>query len=394
MPSKNNITNNRRAFLQNSLKAGAALSMLSVPSLSTGMDALSNPNQSKKSSKALKILILGGTSFLGPHQIAYALERGHTVSTFTRGKSKPPIHKELFSQVESLIGDRNDNLEALKGRSWDVVIDNSGRRVKWTQDTAELLKDHADLYMYVSSLSVFFPFTGTDFSENRKPLLSVPEDIVTEENKREYDYGIMKANSELAAIESFGKDRANIVRPTFIVGPADPTDRFNYWPIRLERGGEILVPGKAGDRVQYIDVHDLAAWMIHMCENKVAGTFNASGPGFPITMPAFVHGAHASYNTPASFVYVDDYDFLSEHGVPFICPWVMPTGNYYGMGLCTNHKAIEQGLTFRPLANTIESIQKWKLDGGISEERIKNMISGENSVMSKEAAVLKAWKSR
>ena len=143
-------------------------------SLALGLSPLVKANPLKglvdveKSDKKLKILILGGTSFLGPHQIAYALKRGHEVSTFTRGKTIPKIHQALFDKVEKLVGDRENDLEALKNRSWDVVIDNSGRRVKWTEDTAQLLVDNVQFYMYTSSISVYYPFIGDDFSEKQE----------------------------------------------------------------------------------------------------------------------------------------------------------------------------------------------------------------------------------
>lgn len=383
---------NRRKFLQNSIKVGASLSLLSSTHLLTAQSPFHKVE--KKAPKSLKILLLGGTSFLGPHQIAYALERGHEISTFTRGKTKPKIYAELFDKVESLVGDRENNLEALKGRKWDVVIDNSGRRVKWTEDTAELLKDNADLYMYTSSLSVFYPFTGTDFSENRKVLLEVPEDILTDENRRTYEYGLMKANSEEAAKRIFGKERACVIRPTFIVGSGDPTDRFNHWAARLPLGGEVLIPGKLQDKVQYIDVRDLAAWMIRLAEDKTAGTFNASGPGFAQTMPAFVYGAHASFNIPATFTQVDDYDFLQEQGVYAITPWIIPVGDFEGMGVCENKKAIEHGLTFRSLSDTMQMTIEWWNSDAVSEERRQRVVSGANSMIAREASILKAWKER
>ena len=219
----------------------------------------------KKNDKKLKILILGGTSFLGPHQIAYALKRGHEVSIFTRGKTIPKIHQDLFSKVEKLVGDREDNLEALKNRKWDVVIDNSGRKTIWTEHTTRLLEDQVGYYMYTSSISVFYPFVGDDFSENRSLVTEIPEDATPEEQQT-YAYGVMKATSELATINAFGPERSIIVRPTLIVGPGDGTDRFPYWLARLEKGGDIVIPGHKVEVVQYIDVRDLAEWMIRLLE--------------------------------------------------------------------------------------------------------------------------------
>src|SRR5210317_170969 len=153
------MKNSRRAFLGMSALFGLSTMVSANP--------LKHLINIEPSEQKLKILILGGTSFLGPHQIAYALKRGHEISTFTRGKTIPKIHPELFSKVEQLIGDREDNLEALKNRQWDVVIDNSGRKTKWTEDTAQLLVNQVEYYMYTSSISVYYPYFGGDFSENR-----------------------------------------------------------------------------------------------------------------------------------------------------------------------------------------------------------------------------------
>ena len=217
--------------------------------------------------KPLKILILGGTSFLGPHQIAYAMERGHSISIFTRGKSKPTVNKELFDNVEQLIGDRNDNLTALQNRKWDAVIDNSGHDAEWTKKSAELLKENCSLYLYTSSTGVYYPYVNSNYKENSEVLLKEPDGITDEQEKIEYWYGVMKANSELEAIKQFGKDRTIVVRPTYMIGPGDKSNRFIHWPIRLHAGGEVLVPGKRDDMVQYMDVRDVAEWMIRLLED-------------------------------------------------------------------------------------------------------------------------------
>ena len=391
MPTNNSTKKSRRSFLQTSVNLGAMLPLMAAtPSL--GMAAC-KPNIAKKEPTIapMKILILGGTSFLGLHQIAYALKRGHSVTTFTRGRTQPSIYKDLFKEVEPLVGDREDNLEALKGRKWDVVIDNSGRKVKWTKDTADLLKDNVEMYMYVSSVSVFYPYTGTDFTENRKLVLEIPKDI-TENEKYLYDYGVMKANSELASIEAFGKERATVIRPHFIVGPADRTDRFNYWPVRLAKGGEVILPGNGTEPVQYIDVRDLAGWMIRLLEKRMGGTFNAAGPGWTMTMPQFVHGAHAAFNTPISYVNIDDYDFLKKHQLTFSCPFVMPQEKFAGMSMTSNQKAIDSGLTFTPLAQTVKDTHDWWYSDAVLEARRQKVLTGERSFFPKEADVIKAWR--
>jgi 2'-hydroxyisoflavone reductase len=375
---------NRRQFLQSSLALGLA------PAIKT--NPLTSFLNVEKSDEKLKILILGGTGFLGPHQIAYALQRGHEVTIFTRGKTVPRIHTELFSKVEKLVGDREDNLEALKNRKWDVVIDNSGRRTKWTEDTANLLVDHVGYYMYTSSISVFYPFVGDDFSEKRPVVTEIPEDA-TENEKATYQYGVMKATSELATIDAFGENRSIIVRPTLIVGPGDQTDRFPYWVARLEKGGDIIIPGSPDEVVQYIDVRDLAGWMIRLLENKAAGTYNASGPGFDMTINAFVHGIHASFNSPVRYTQIDDTSFLVENGIIGIQPWVVQLPEYAGMSRSDNSKAIAAGLQFRPLSETVEATREWWYSEAVSQERRDNILSGDQSFMKREKDILSKWKS-
>ncbi len=379
MPDKS-----RRAFISTSIKVGASLSMLGSPLISKGLSF---------QSRHLKILILGGTSFLGPHQIAYAMGRGHSISTFTRGRTKPTLHQELFKDVEQLIGDREDDLEALKNRKWDAVIDNSGRRVKWTKDTSELLRDNVERYLYTSSTGVYYPYLNSDIKEETKLVLKVPGDI-DETQKMEYGYGVMKANSEIETVKGFGLERSIIVRPTYMMGPGDRTDRFTYWPVRLSKGGEVLVPGKSSDPVQYIDVRDVAAFMIQLIENKIVGTFNAVGPVSPTAMEAFVYGAHAAFSSKASFTIIDDYEFLTSQNVPYAIPWIMPTGDNFGSARVNNTRAIKNGLIFTPLAQSVYDIEKWWNSDVVTPERREKMYSGSESLMSREKAILTAWKQR
>ncbi len=373
----------RRRFLGASLALGAA------PFLKA--NTLDKVFSFSNDTKPLNILILGGTSFLGPHQIAYAIDRGHRVSTFTRGKTNPKVNKRYFENVESLIGDRENNLDALKNRRWDVVIDNSGRRTQWTEDTAKLLKENVGFYMYTSSISVYYPYTGSDFSESREVVLEVPEGV-TENQKYTYEYGVMKANSELAAIKHFGENRSIIVRPALIVGPGDRTDRFPYWVARMKKGGDIIIPGQPNEVIQYIDVRDLAEWMIRLAENKTAGTFNGSGPGFKMTTNAFVHGVHACFNSPVSYTQINDVNFLQENEIIGIQPWVIQLPEYAGMSQSDNTKAIEAGLTFRPLADTVKDTDTWWTSDAVSEERRNNILNGEKSFMKREKDILKNWK--
>jgi len=375
------MTNSRRSFVKNSSKM-----LLTIPLLSSGLLSFTN-----KAAKPLKILLLGGTSFLGPHQIAYALARGHHITTFTRGKSKPSVHLDLYDQVEQLIGDRESDLSALEKGQWDVVIDNSGRKTEWTIKTANLLKDRAGMYMYTSSTGVYYPYLSDSVNEESPVRLKEPEQIEKEEEKLEYWYGAMKASSEVETIKAFGKDRSIIVRPTYMIGPGDKTERFIYWPIRLKRGGDIMVPGKDEDRVQYIDVRDVAEWMIRLAEQKMSGTFNASGPAKTQTMMGFAEEAKDTFKVDSKLIQIDDYEFLKENGVPYLIPWILPEDKNYGSSRIDNALAIKSGLKFRDLKTSVREIQEWWVSDTVSQSRRDAYEQKPASVLARENEILAAW---
>lgn len=384
------LRRDRRKFLISSAKAGLLLPFFGNPLLSCKNDP--SNKKSAAPNKKLHILILGGTSFLGPHQIAYALNRGHSITTFTRGKTKPTIHKELFDKVEQLIGDRANNLNALHDRKWDAVIDNSGHRKDWTRDTAKLLRKNVDQYLYTSSTGVYYPYLDVDIKEDTHVLLKQPEGITDEEMKMEYGYGVMKSNSELAAKEHFGENRTIIVRPTYMVGPGDKTDRFIHWPVRLAREGEVLVPGKKEDPVQFIDVRDVAQWMIRLLENKTSGTFNAVGPKSPMVMYDFVKEAHSAFDSQISLVPIDDYDFLMEHQIKDLVPWIMPTGNNFGSARVNNKKGIANGLAFTDLKKTILDTHTWWYSDALTNERRQKFETDPRCMPGREKRMLDDWK--
>ncbi|MFK7749072.1 MAG: NAD-dependent epimerase/dehydratase family protein [Kordia sp.] len=381
----------RRKFLETALKAGVFLPFSSTVLYSCISKSSEKSITEVNSSKKLKILILGGTSFLGPHQVAYAVNRGHSVSIFTRGKTKPSIYKDVFAKVEQLIGDRANDLKALENRKWDVVIDNSGRKVEWTKRSAALLKDNCDVYLYTSSTGVYYPYVNSAFKEDSKVVLSVPEDC-KEEEKLEYDYGVMKANSELAAIEQFGKDRTIVVRPTYMIGPSDRTNRFIHWPVRLEKGGEIMVPGKKEDAVQYVDVRDVAEWMIRLAEEKKAGTYNAVGPKEAQNMHAFISEAKKTFPVESSLVMIDDYEFLKKNNIYYIVPWIMSSPSHIGSAKINNQKALRNGLSFRTLKDSIKDTLAWWKSDAVSEERRKEFMTDPKSILMREEAIIKKWK--
>jgi 2'-hydroxyisoflavone reductase len=329
--------------------------------------------------KSLRILILGGTTYLGPYQIRYALERGHEVTIFNRGRTIPYLFPEVFDKVERLIGDRDGDLTALGGREWDAVIDNSATNPAWVRDSAQLLQDSVEYYLYTSSTGVYFPYRSRGITESVPPRLEPDPDGGGASN-----YGVNKALSELEAQKAF-PDRAIIVRPHYILGPGDPNDRLTYWVARVDVGGEVLAPGDRDDPVQYIDVRDLTEWMIRMIEEGSSGVYNATGPQSRLSVAELVHGVRAITSSAVAFTWVNT-DFLAEHGVYYMVPWVAPRGDTLGMSTISAERAFEAGLTYRPLAVTAwDNLEWWKAQ---SEERRARLGKLPND---KEIEVLAAW---
>jgi 2'-hydroxyisoflavone reductase len=324
-------------------------------------------------SSPLRILILGGTSFLGPHLIRYATERGHRVTIFTRGRREPGLFEESFASVEHLIGDRDrpDGLAALRGKTWDAVIDTSGHNARWTRESAALLRPSVGRYLYVSSTGVFLPYLTTSIAEDGPIVLTdtPPRDPPS--------YGVMKALSEMETRAAFGDD-AIVVRPGYIVGPGDGSDRWTYWPVRIARGGEVLVTGRKTDPVQYIDVRDLTEWMIRLIEDGTNGTFNAVGPGRQQTLEEFVYGVAAITPAALRWTWIEDYEWLKSYpfrtleggqtrGFTASIPWVMAEGDNTGHMRIDNTRAAAAGLSFRPLVRTAIDTLEWRLSDAVPE---------------------------
>jgi 2'-hydroxyisoflavone reductase len=366
----------RRDFIQRALATGGALSL----GFQSELFARPAPRP-----RALRILILGGTSFLGPHLVRYAFERGHAISVFNRGRTNPRLHAELFDRVEHLEGDRNGDLKSIETGTWDAVIDNSGQRVEWARDAAQLLKDRVRFYLYVSSTGVYLPYRTANIREDTKLVLA--DDPPLERPS----YGVMKSLSEMEVQKALPRG-AIVVRPTYIVGPGDTSDRFPYWPVRVERGGEVLVPGKKTDPVQFIDVRDLTEFMIRLIENGTTGVFNVAGPANRLSMEEFVHGVRAGTSSEVTWTWIEDYDFLLEQKLQFAIPWLMLTEDYLGSAQISIDRAKAAGLTFRPLGLTVMDTLGWWHSDAVPAERK----AGPRFVLTpeRELEILAAWKAK
>ena len=340
--------------------------------------------------KPLNILILGGTGFTGPFQVKYALERGHKVTVFNRGKTHPG---EVPKEVEQLIGDRNGQLDALKNRKWDVAIDNPTSVPVWVRDVGQILKGNIDRYVFISTISVYGDMSKSDIKEDAPlakytgadPMKESRDTIIASKFQL---YGPLKALSEQEAEKWFPK-QALIIRPGLIVGPRDETDRFTYWPVRIDRGGEVMAPGEPSDPVQFIDGRDLGEWVIRMVEQRETGIYNATGPDKTLGVGAMLEGIKSANNsTKAKFTWVNA-DFLEAQKVtPWgdMPVWVPPRGEEGGTGRVNIQRALAKGLTFRPLATTARDTLAWFKAQPAERQKLKAGITSE-----REAEVLAAW---
>jgi 2'-hydroxyisoflavone reductase len=382
------MSTTRRELLKLGALAGAAnVASSLVPGISLAAGA------SDKPVKPLNILILGGTGFTGPHQVRYALARGHKLTLFNRGKK---AKKEWPGEVEELVGDRTDgSLDALKGRKWDVCIDNPTSVPYWVRDAGKVLHGNVGQYIFISTISVYSDNSKPDMDESGGLAPYAGKDAMAETRETMMKdmslYGPLKALSEKEAEKQFPKI-TTIIRPGLIVGPGDETDRFSYWPVRLARGGKVLAPGDGSDPVQFIDARDLAEWTIRMAEARAFGVYNATGPDYELSTAAMLYGIRAVTTAGASLNWVPTA-FLTEQKVePWsdMPVWVPGQGESAGFARISIKKALAAGLTFRSLATTTADTLTWfqqqpaerqaKLHAGLTPER--------------EAEVLAAWKAK
>lgn len=376
------MSTSRRKFLKLSALAGGGLGLGMIPGVAETVGAIS------RAPKGLRILILGGTGFTGPQQVRYALSRGHKVTVFNRGRTHPG---ELPKDAEQLLGDRNGKLDALKGRTWDVVIDNPSSLPVWVRDAAQILKGNVDRYVFISTISVYADTSKQGMDETAALAKYTGADAMKETQATlraniEGLYGPLKALSEVEA-EKWFPGKTLIIRPGYIVGPGDESDRFTYWPVRVERGGEVLAPGTRTDPIQIIDARDLAEWTIRMVEQGTTGSFNAVGPKSKLGMGPMLDVIKKTTNSDARFTWVDDKFLKDQKLIDDIPIWTSTHGPEIGYSTMNINKAIGKGLTFRSLTDTTRATLDWfrkqptsrqlKMRAGIKADR--------------EAAVLAAW---
>ena len=380
----------RRDFLKSSVLAGGAAGAAHWFPAALGAAAAGG---GQAAAKPLRILILGGTGFIGPHEVRYAVERGHTVTLFNRGRTNPGLFKGM-PNIDERIGDRAPNpgnYDALKTGEWDVVIDNPTTRPRWVREAAAAVKGRAGQYVFISTISVYADNDKPGADETAPVLTTTTPDV---ESGPEFAplYGPLKALSEKEAEKAF-PGRATVIRPGLIVGVGDPSDRFTYWPVRIARGGEVLAP-PAADAVQFIDARDLGEWTIRCCENRTYGVFNATGPATRFTVKQMLEGIRSAIGATATFTHATAAFLASQtppvRGWSDLPVWVPAEGETAGFTQRSITKALSKGLTFRPFDDTVKATlafynqqpddRKAQLHAGLSAER--------------EARALAAWKAQ
>ncbi|MCB1627325.1 MAG: NAD-dependent epimerase/dehydratase family protein [Xanthomonadales bacterium] len=343
--------------------------------------------------RPLRILILGGTGFTGPHQVRYALSRGHHLTLFNRGR-RP---QDWPGEVVELTGDRDTgDLASLADGEWDVCIDNPTSVPVWVRDAGQVLKGRVGHYIFISTISVYDDNSQPGMTEDAAVAQYTGEDRYAETmtglRANMALYGPLKAASEAEARAQFGADQVTVIRPGLIVGPGDQTDRFSYWPLRLRRGGDVVAPGDGSDPVQFIDARDLAEWTIRMAEQPQAGTYNATGPDYELSTLAMLYGIRASTTAGARLHWLPT-EFLQEQNVnPWsdMPVWVPGQGDSAGFARTSIARALAAGLSFRPLATTTADLLQWYDQQ--PEERRASLRAGLSP--EREAEVLAAWRLR
>ncbi len=387
----------RRTFLKwSAAMAGAVgLDALAPRSLEATPAPVRKPRNVGRAPAPLSILVIGGTGFTGPEQVEYALARGHRVTVINRNRTRPDFFKGK-GQVEQLVGDLNADMSALRGRTFDAVIDIPTTAPYWVRNVAQYMKGRTKHYTFISTISVYAD-NGKPGADETDPTAPMPADVdpfTADPAMRGRYYGQLKAYSEKYVRETYPESL--IIRPGLIVGPRDPSDRFTYWPVRIDRGGEVMAPGSPTDPVQFIDARDLAEWTIRMVEAKETGTYNATGPDKPLTIAEMLYGIKAVTTAGAQFTWLPT-DFLAAQNVRGwrdMPVWVPPGPGNAGFSTRSVAKAVAKGLTFRPLAVTARDTLDWAATRTAEQQTAlaEGRVAGLSAA--REAEVLAAWRAR
>jgi len=370
------VTSSRRQFIKAGVLGGAAVA--------AGVPQIAGAGDKRIKFKPLDILVLGGTGFLGPHMVREALRRGHKVTLFNRGQS----NTTLFPDLEKIKGDRDSGLDGLKGRSWNAVLDNSGYVPRHVQDSARLLANNCDRYVYTSTVSVYADFSIHNLESS--PLATIADETV--EDVTGETYGPLKALCEERAAGEIDAEKLTIIRPTYVCGPGDHTDRFSYWPIRTRKGGEMIWPGKPSDVIQIIDVNDLANFTLDCVDHSISGVFNAVDPAGRYTMGDLLADSQAISGTSVEPVWISE-EFIYKNelaGTRALPIWSPTSGEHGGSGTFSGAAARAAGLHNRPERETARNFLTWW--DTLSEERHTNMKAGLSP--EREAELISLWKSR
>lgn len=327
----------------------------------------------------MKLLILGGTQFVGRHITAAALHAGHEVTLLNRGKTNP----ELFPDVEKLVGNRQEgDLTALKGRNWDAVIDVNGYMPKVVRESALALRGHVGHYTFISTISVYAEPIPYHFDENA-PLMELASDK-TEELSGE-TYGAQKVLCE-QAVQALFPDSATIIRPGLVVGPHDHTDRFTYWVVRVAQGGEVLAPIRPSFPIQFIDARDLAAFSLQVTIEKVGGVYNATGPDNGMPIGRLFEACERATGSGATFTYLPEDFLIAQEIQPWLnLPMWLPEAAV-NMNTTNIQRALAAGLRLREVEATVRDTLDWLATGRPMDKPFRFALDPE-----KEAAVLKLW---
>ena len=387
----------RRTFLRWSaaLAGAAGLDSLAGRPLEATPAPMRKRRDVGRASAPLRMLVIGGTGFTGPEAVEYALERGHHVTVINRNRTRPDFFKGK-AEVEQLVGDLNADMSALRGRSFDAVLDIPTTAPFWVRNVAQYMKGRTKHYTFISTISVYAD-NGKPGADETEPTAPMPADVdpfTADPAMRGRYYGPLKAYSEKLVRETYPESL--IIRPGLIVGPRDPSDRFTYWPVRIAKGGEVMAPGNPTDPVQFIDARDLAEFTIRMIEARETGTYNATGPDKPLTIAELLHGIKAVTTAGAQFTWVPA-DFLAEQqvrGWRDLPVWVPQNPGNAGFATRSVAKAVAKGLTFRPLAVTAKDTLDWA--GTRTAEQQQALAEGRVAGLSaaREAEVLAAWRAR